>query len=163
MVSHDRSFIRRVGTKISEINHGVVTAYPGSYDDYVWSLQHGVLSQRADAAPVDAGLASASVSADMSEAGVPAFNYKEKKKNLDREFRQAERMLQQLEADLTKWNAELHQLNTQLQSAAASQLAELAQRVGKVQLDINHAEEQWLSVSDQRQRIESDLAELIGS
>ena len=48
VVSHDRSFIRRIGTKILEINHGQVTVYPGTYDEYVWSLEKGALALRSD-------------------------------------------------------------------------------------------------------------------
>jgi ATP-binding cassette subfamily F protein 3 len=35
-VSHDRGFVRRLGTKILEIRDGRAEYYPGSYDDYVW-------------------------------------------------------------------------------------------------------------------------------
>ena len=48
VVSHDRSFIRRVGKKIVEINHGKASIYPGSYDEYIWSLEKGILSERAN-------------------------------------------------------------------------------------------------------------------
>src|SRR5690606_33190945 len=44
VVSHDRSFIRRVGRKILEIKNSRALLYPGSYDDYVWSQQKGVLA-----------------------------------------------------------------------------------------------------------------------
>jgi ATP-binding cassette subfamily F protein 3 len=40
-VSHDRSFVRNVGTKILAIEENkTVLPYPGTYDDYVWSVQH---------------------------------------------------------------------------------------------------------------------------
>jgi ATP-binding cassette subfamily F protein 3 len=39
VVSHDRGFIKRVGTKILEVSSGEVMLYPGTYDEYVWSLQ----------------------------------------------------------------------------------------------------------------------------
>ncbi|MBU6375572.1 MAG: ATP-binding cassette domain-containing protein, partial [Bdellovibrionales bacterium] len=41
VVSHDRSFIRRVGTKILEVHQGRASTYPGSYDEYVWSVEKG--------------------------------------------------------------------------------------------------------------------------
>lgn len=38
-VSHDRGFIRRMATKILEVEQGRVSVYPGTYDEYVWSMQ----------------------------------------------------------------------------------------------------------------------------
>jgi ATP-binding cassette, subfamily F, member 3 len=42
VVSHDRGFIKRVGTKILEVATGHVFLYPGTYDEYVWSLQRSL-------------------------------------------------------------------------------------------------------------------------
>lgn len=39
LVSHDRSFTKRLGTKILEVNSGKLSLYFGSYDDYVWCIQ----------------------------------------------------------------------------------------------------------------------------
>ncbi len=39
-VSHNRSFIRRLATKIWQVEDGHVLVYPGSFDDYLWHLQH---------------------------------------------------------------------------------------------------------------------------
>ncbi len=44
IVSHDRGFMRRVATKILEIQKGRVDCYPGTYDEYVWSTQKGAMS-----------------------------------------------------------------------------------------------------------------------
>ena len=46
VVSHDRSFIGSIAQKLFEINHHQVHVYPGTYDEYVWSLEKGALSQR---------------------------------------------------------------------------------------------------------------------
>ncbi|NUM57237.1 MAG: ATP-binding cassette domain-containing protein [Bdellovibrionaceae bacterium] len=40
VISHDRSFIRRVSKQILEIKAGSVDIYPGTYDEYVWSIQN---------------------------------------------------------------------------------------------------------------------------
>jgi ATP-binding cassette subfamily F protein 3 len=45
-VSHDRSFVAQVATKIIEVNQGQARFFHGNYDDYVWSLTRGVLSER---------------------------------------------------------------------------------------------------------------------
>lgn len=46
VVSHDRSFIGRIATKILEIRDGHAEIYPGTYDDYLWSLEKGSLKTR---------------------------------------------------------------------------------------------------------------------
>lgn len=35
-VSHDRFFLEKVATKVFEIDHGVLTVYPGNYEEYRW-------------------------------------------------------------------------------------------------------------------------------
>ncbi len=45
-VSHDRAFVRRLATKIVELDRGHLRAWPGSYDDYV--------AQKRDALEVEA-------------------------------------------------------------------------------------------------------------
>lgn len=41
VVSHDRDFISRVCSKILEIQDGKVNLYPGSYEEYLWSVTRG--------------------------------------------------------------------------------------------------------------------------
>jgi ATP-binding cassette, subfamily F, member 3 len=40
-VSHDRYFIDRLATRVFEVEHGVVTVYPGNYEDYLWRKEGG--------------------------------------------------------------------------------------------------------------------------
>src|SRR5258708_20849552 len=92
VVSHDRSFIRRVGTKILEINHGQVTVYPGTYDEYVWSLEKGALALRSD--PRFDQPDETPISEPETEKS--NFNYKERKKTLDRQLKQYDKALKDL-------------------------------------------------------------------
>ncbi|MCB0421523.1 MAG: ATP-binding cassette domain-containing protein [Bdellovibrionales bacterium] len=46
LVSHDRSFLSRVTSKILEIRDGRAEVYPGTYDEYVWSLQKGAWADK---------------------------------------------------------------------------------------------------------------------
>lgn len=52
IVSHDRGFIRRVSNKIMEIRNGRIRLYPGTYDDYVWSVQQQKLEHEEPPAPL---------------------------------------------------------------------------------------------------------------
>ena len=39
-ISHDRAFIRRLSTRIVDLDRGQLTSYPGDYDKYVEQKQH---------------------------------------------------------------------------------------------------------------------------
>jgi ATP-binding cassette subfamily F protein 3 len=41
-ISHDRYFINRIATVVVEVARGVLTAYPGSYDDFLDAKERGV-------------------------------------------------------------------------------------------------------------------------
>jgi len=42
-ISHDRYFINRIATVVVEVARGMLTAYPGSYDDYLDAKERGAL------------------------------------------------------------------------------------------------------------------------
>lgn len=103
VVSHDRSFIRRIGTKILEIHGGKASTYPGTYDDYVWSLEKGAFAtlRQSHEAPAAKG-ATSSESVEPQSAG-----YREKKKALDRRLKQ----LNTLISDSEKKNGRVSKQN----------------------------------------------------
>ena len=39
-VSHDRYFVERLATKILEVGHGTIVAYPGTYTEFLWHKEH---------------------------------------------------------------------------------------------------------------------------
>ena len=41
-ISHDRYFINRIATRVLEVRNGVLTSYPGHYDDYVAATTRAV-------------------------------------------------------------------------------------------------------------------------
>jgi ATP-binding cassette subfamily F protein uup len=56
-VSHDRSFIRRVATKIVELDRGQLRSWPGGYDDYVLQKKAALEVEAKHAALFDKKLA----------------------------------------------------------------------------------------------------------
>jgi ATP-binding cassette subfamily F protein 3 len=53
-ISHDRYFINRIATRVLEVAGGVLTSYPGSYDDYLAATARLVAAPPPPAARVDA-------------------------------------------------------------------------------------------------------------
>ncbi|HEY0799643.1 MAG TPA: ATP-binding cassette domain-containing protein [Steroidobacteraceae bacterium] len=56
-VSHDRAFVRRLATKIVELDRGQLRAWPGSYDDYVLQKRSALEVEAKHAALFDKKLA----------------------------------------------------------------------------------------------------------
>jgi len=59
-ISHDRYFINRIATRVLEVAGGVLTSYPGNYDDYVEATTRSVATppaspRRAEETPAPAG------------------------------------------------------------------------------------------------------------
>jgi ATP-binding cassette subfamily F protein uup len=56
-VSHDRAFVRRVATRIVELDRGRLKVWPGGYDDYVLRKQAALVEEARHAALFDKKLA----------------------------------------------------------------------------------------------------------
>jgi ATP-binding cassette, subfamily F, member 3 len=54
-ISHDRYFINRIATVVVEVAKGTLTAYPGSYDDYLDAKERGALPSARVVEPTPAG------------------------------------------------------------------------------------------------------------
>jgi len=157
-VSHDRSFIKRVSKRIYEIRDGRVNEYPGTYDEYVWSLQNGGLSNSSVSRQ---GNPSISKKADPSQSSVTPpenrSNYKESKKVLDRKIRQLEKREQSLEENVTSLQSRLEQINIDLALPAPENRTDLLSELGRLSLELHQKEEEWLAVSTEREITEAEL------
>ncbi len=153
VVSHDRSFIRRIGTKILEINNGRVDLYPGTYDEYVWSLQRGALAERqmASGAEEKMGLGKG------AEPKVTKPNSKEARKARDRELRQCEKRLSELDKMLADHQERLATLNEKIASGTRETYNEMINELGEVHKAIETMEAEWLSVSERQEALKREI------
>lgn len=159
VVSHDRSFISRVGEHILEINNGALQVYPGTYDEYVWSLEKGVLSDSS----IDSGMDNKQKSAHLSskneknsaatknsfesEADVGMSSY-EQRKEWQKQIRSNEKQIKDLEAQMQKLEAELQEYNTKIQEVQGVELQKISQLIGEKQLELTNCESKWMEVSE---------------
>ena len=160
VVSHDRSFIRRVGTKILEIHQGKAGMYPGTYEDYVWSLERGAFATLRSAGDPVTKTSSGVGKADGS-AG--SFNYKETKKALDRRLRQAETTLVDLDKKLASHHEKITVLNAEIAAAAPADAARKIQEMGNVQGRIEEFEAGWLTAAEEKEKVTREIEELVKS
>jgi ATP-binding cassette subfamily F protein 3 len=163
VVSHDRSFIGRVATRILEIRSGQVEFYPGTYQEYLWSLERGVLSERKSSEEIPEGrLGESSGFDDKMEASVsPRLNYKEQRKLLDRRMKQLDKILNELEKRLDDLQIQLDVLNVKI-SNDPKNAYELTQKMGDIHQLKEQAEAEWLAATDEKEKAEKELQNLVG-
>ena len=162
VVSHDRSFIRRIGTKILEIHHGRASTYPGTYDDYVWSLEKGAYTTlRATHEQSDSRNAKGSKGPPSTASSSPSFNYKDAKKTFDRRLKQLETLMSELDKKVNTGQERLHQLNEEL-AAKPSESTRLITAMGECQEDISEAETRWMEAAEEKETVIAELSRLTG-
>src|SRR5690606_24946480 len=137
-VSHDRGFIGRVANKILEINNGQLTLYPGTYDEYVWSLQKGFLADRA----LNSASDDTQTSSGPSEA--PKFNYKEERKRLDVQIKKAQKQIQECDKKIVELNIVRDALTEKLMAATGEKAAGFAKDLHATSAQIEDLENTML-------------------
>jgi len=155
LVSHDRGFIRRVSNKILEIQNGKALSYPGTYDEYVWSLEKGAystLTHEGKGGSAKASLSEKSAGEPVEESAGEAY---ERRKQNDRRKRQLEKQIAQINADiarnhenLAKLNGELVELQGSPDFAApvtAKAIQTCVNSMSEIQRELNRLEENWFS------------------
>ncbi|MBL7665233.1 MAG: ATP-binding cassette domain-containing protein [Bacteriovoracaceae bacterium] len=140
VVSHDRGFIGRVGTKILEVTKGEVNVYPGTYDEYVWSLQ-----QR---------LANNEIEEESSAIEIPKVELPKKnpRKDLSKEIRNLERKIEQCQEKISKLEKENEELNAKIVSGVKNS-QEAVKKMSDNGIEIQNLEVEWSS-------LETSLSEL---
>jgi ATP-binding cassette subfamily F protein 3 len=143
VVSHDRGFIRRISTKILEVSNKEVLLYPGTYDDYIWSLQRRL----ADVAPEEDVATKV-----VSTKNVPKADERQQKKELDKKIRLLEKQIRDCEQTLQKCEADNLKINEQI-TAGAGNTKELVQQMADNSLKIQSLETQWVQLSEELQSL----------
>lgn len=155
VISHDRSFIRRVASKILEIRDGRLQFYPGTYDEYVWSLEKGVLAE------INTGAASlssshkqimdqvpsskAATSATASPSSKTELSYKDRKRQ-ESERKKMEKESLRLEQLLKTLTEKQSKLNSQLSEASKEEISSLAEELSAVSQSIIETEDLYLQL-----------------
>lgn len=166
IVSHDRSFIRRVGTKILEIKNGQVGLYPGTYEEYVWSLEKGGFGEASEnvinsqsSHRVDEKLVSSGFRGPAPTEHNGILNPREHKKNLEKNLRQLDLKLAQLSSSIQQKQKRLNEINDQIAQGKSLNVATSVQELAVLQDQIDQDENLWLEQSLQKEQVENSLLE----
>jgi ATP-binding cassette subfamily F protein 3 len=162
VVSHDRSFIRRVSSQILEIRDGGAEVYPGTYDDYVWSLEKGALKERLTGVGNEA-TASPTAKTPGAETAPLKFNFKEQSKLLQSEVKDFERKIRKCEERLMALSQQRDDLTQGLITAQGSAAREMARELGICSNEIEKTEEEMMILMEGLEQKEKALRELRGA
>jgi ATP-binding cassette subfamily F protein 3 len=135
-VSHDRTFVNMAATKIVEVHEGRVRVVPGTYADYVESLQQRSRERTA-------GKRSAPKTAEESAAAAAAHAERRRRKN---ERDRATKALREVEGRMAKLEEEKKRLLDEVAKDPSSPKHDLYARIGEIEHDIDAAEPKWLEL-----------------
>ena len=152
VVSHDRSFINKVANKIIEIRDGFVEVYPGTYEDYLWSLKKGALKERF---AVNAEIIRSTVVKE--EPKETKFNHKETQKKISSEIKELQCKILKTEEILFNLNENTTELNTKLLQAQGQEAQQIAINTAKLTRQITETEEILLTHMENLEQKEKDL------
>lgn len=164
-VSHDRGFIGRVATKILEVNNGRLTLYPGTYDEYVWSVQKGVLAER-DTTPTNSksnNQKSPSASGSDQDSASAKFNYKEERKRIEAEIRKTQKMILDCDKKIADKTRLRDELNEHLMVATGEKAGSLAKDLHQASGEIEEAENTMLELMEKEESLNIALNALVDS
>lgn len=155
-VSHDRGFIGRVANKILEVNNGKLTLYPGTYDEYVWSLQKGILAERnLDEVRTE--------TSGKNEKEVSAkFNYKEERKRLELQIKKTQKQIEDCDKKIADLGKSREALNEQLLTATGEKAAQMARDLYNISGTIEELEMTMLQAMEDQHNLEGELKKLVG-
>lgn len=170
IVSHDRGFVSRTATKILEVRDGRAEFYPGTYDEYVWSVQKGVLANRnqsSESLSETSGAGSVSGFAKSAQTDVipveRKFNFKETKKALEKEQRTLEKELQGLDVKSRELNEKILAANDRLSSSTGPEASKIAKEIADHQSQIDVGDERYLQCLERLESIQQELEDLANS
>lgn len=162
VVSHDRSFLKRISKQILEIRDGQVYVYPGSYDDYLWSLERGALKQQFKKSDETKQIKmSAAADAASANANKNKFNYKDESKRLQTDIKELKRKISKYEELLIQFQKNRDHLNAELIKALGPAAGIKAKELAKIGAEIESTEESLFVDMESCELKEKELIELI--
>ncbi len=140
-VSHDRKFVRDIAKKVLLVNKGKLELYPGTYEEYVWSLQKGVLSDLGKKEKVS------EVKNVWKKTETRKPNHYKKKKELEKIIKQSEKKVLKCEEKISNLNQEIN--STEDINDKMKLIAELE----GIYKNKDESEEAWLQAQDELEKI----------
>ncbi len=159
VVSHDRGFIGRIANKILEIRDGKVELYPGTYDDYLWSLERGALKEllrntktTSSVSTLQTGTSDETDNHQIAANKPPSL--KDQTRRYQAEAKELQKQIAKSETNLAKLLKQQDELHASL---SANNATETAEKLGKLYEDIQTTENKLLEMMEKLAEAEDYL------
>lgn len=149
VVSHDRSFIGRIANQILEIRDSRAEVYPGTYDDYLWSLEKGALKERFEDHQPEVKVQEA-----PSKPIKKTFKRDDLKK-VKAEMIELRKQLSKSEKELEAKEQRVTELNQKLIDSSGEKAAEASRELGFLGSEIQTLEETILSYMERMEELDA--------
>ncbi|OGW80088.1 MAG: hypothetical protein A3G33_02565 [Omnitrophica bacterium RIFCSPLOWO2_12_FULL_44_17] len=172
-ISHDRTFVNLVATMIIEIKDGFISKYPGSYEDYVYSLEVKAREERGpenlieeeEEAPKEgetvlnvSGSQAENLAEQASECECQGKegDYLERKR-VKSEIVRMKVLLKKMEIRLANLNQERDNLLADIKQNPFHYSKQRNERINKVTVVIEEEEDLWLELQHQVEELQKQL------
>ena len=155
VVSHDRSFLKRISKQILEIRNGDVYVYPGTYDDYLWSLEKGALKEQFKKSDDLKKI----FSAEMIPDNASKFNYKDHIKKLQNEIKDLQKKITTGEEALLAQQQQRNLFMEELNLNQGEQAAAIAKKMAALSKEIDATELHLIQLMEMGEAKEKELIE----
>ncbi len=162
LVSHDRYLMRATVDQLALVHDGRLEPFDGDLDDYLSWLQSAAAAPAgASSAPSPAGAADASAGAERREDRKEQRRLDaQRRAELAARVKPLDQQIRRIEQTLAKVEAELADIEQRFADPAlyerAGEAAELARRRGELGQQRDTLENDWLSLSEERERALQD-------
>ncbi len=156
VVSHDRSFLKRISQQILEIRDGQVYVYPGTYDDYLWSLENGALKQQFKKSDEKKSLQIKVTASTIKDK----VNFKDETKRIQSEVKELQRKILKCEELLNQFQKNRDSINSELITAQGSDAAAKAMELSKVSQQIEDTESDLMQHMENCESKQKQLLEI---
>jgi ATP-binding cassette subfamily F protein 3 len=157
VVSHDRSFVNRVAGQVIAIDKGKAEFYPGTYQEYLWSLQKGAMAKRSEESQTTAGSTESAEPTEVSLHSESSLS-KEEKRKLRAQLREQQKRIQYLDRKIEKLQAEFQSDSAALNNKSGEEAQKMMMDLAYKQKQLDELEEDWMETQEQIESLEKTLA-----
>ncbi len=154
VVSHDRAFIDRVSSKILQIKDSLVSLYPGTYQEYLWSVQKGVLAEDSEKE------SNSEESTNNSNLKNEKLDIKKERKRLKQEILEIGKKIKAVDQEMESNQKILIDTLEQLNSSSGKDATDLHKKCEELNNRATELENSWIALSENLESLEKELSNI---
>ncbi len=151
-ISHDRTFVNMLASRIVEVNNGAVVRYPGTYEEYVYSMEARVRDET--------GGDEAAVQPEQKRVHPPErTRERDRVKRLKAERIQLRSKIRQVQERLERHKGEYDEICRMFANDSASWTVESNARYERLGEEIRSGEDLWLELTEKEEELSKNVEE----